>query len=137
MTAPDRVRVPHSVIDALLAHRDKDRPLECCGLLLGCDGEVVSAIAASNELASPTRYRIRPADHFAAVRLARGRGLEVLGAYHSHPDAAAVPSRTNLADAQPDFLYVIIGADAGAGLELRGWWLVEGNFREITLVPVP
>ena len=137
MTAPDRVTVPQTVMDALRAHSDKDRPLECCGLLLGRDAEIVSAMAASNELASPTRYRIAPADHFAAVRLARGRGLEVLGAYHSHPGTGAVPSTVDLAEAQPDFLYVIIGADAGAGLELRGWWLVEGNFREITLVPVP
>jgi hypothetical protein len=44
---------------------------------------------------------------------------------------------TDLADAHPDFLYVIIGADGGVGLELRGWWLVAGNFREIALVPVP
>jgi len=101
------------------------------------NAEIVSAIAAANELASPTCYRIAPADHFAAIRTARARGLDVVGAYHSHPGSPAVPSATDLADAQPDLLYVIIGADATAGLDLRGWRLVDGNFREIPLVPVP
>jgi len=133
----DRVRVPHAILESLRAHRDQDRPLECCGLLLGRDAEIVSAVAAANELASPTRYRIAPADHFSAIRTARARGLDVVGAYHSHPQSSAVPSATDLADAQPDLLYVIIGADATVGLELRGWRLVDGNFREITLVPVP
>ena len=137
MTVPDRVQVPQAVVTALRTHAVEDRPNECCGLLLGRGGEVVAAVAASNELASPIRFRIAPPDYFAAVRLARARGLEVLGAYHSHPAGGAVPSATDLADAQPDFLYVIIGADTGTGLELRAWWLVERNFREITLVPVP
>ena len=137
MTVPDRVRVSHAILDSLRAHRDRDRPLECCGLLLGRVDEIVSAIPANNELESPTRYRIAPADHFAAIRTARGRGLDVVGAYHSHPRSAAVPSATDRADAQSDLLYVIIGADATVGLELRGWRLVDGNFREITLVPVP
>jgi [CysO sulfur-carrier protein]-S-L-cysteine hydrolase len=134
---PDRVHVPAAVADALRAHAQRDHPLECCGLLLGHDQELVDLVAASNELASATRYRIRASDHFTAVRLARARRLEVLGAYHSHPSSRAVPSMTDLADAHPDFLYVIIGADGGVGLELRGWWLVAGNFREIALVPVP
>jgi len=137
VSVPDRVRVSHAILESLRAHRDRDRPLECCGLLLGRAGEIVSAVAATNELESPTRYRIAPGDHFAAIRTARGGGLDVVGAYHSHPRSAAVPSATDLADAQSDLLYVIIGADATVGLELRGWRLVDGNFREITLVPVP
>ena len=137
MNVPDRVRVPHAILESLRAHRDRDLPFECCGLLLGHAGEIASAVAAVNELASPTRYRIAPADHFAAVRTARAQGLDVVGAYHSHPCSAAVPSATDLTDAQSDLLYVIIGADATAGLELRAWRIVDGNFREITLVPVP
>ncbi len=137
MTVPDRVLVPQPVSDALRAHAQRDHPLECCGLLLGRGQDLHDAIAASNEVASTTRYRIQPSDHFAAVRLARARGLDVVGAYHSHPRSSAVPSTTDLADAHPDFLYVIIGAADVASLELRGWWLVDGNFREIPLVPVP
>lgn len=137
MSIPDRVRVPQAILEALRTHAIRDHPLECCGLLLGRDHDIVDAVAASNELASTTRYRIQPSDHFAALRLARARRLDVVGAYHSHPRSPAVPSATDLADAHRDFLYVIIGTAGASSVELRGWWLVDGNFREIPLVPVP
>ena len=129
--------VSHAILDPCGRTETGIRPLECCGLLLGRAGEIVSAVAATNELESPTRYRIAPGDHFAAIRRARGEASMWWAPTTQHPRSAAVPSATDLADAQSDLLYVIIGADATVGLELRGWRLVDGNFLEITLVPVP
>ena len=60
--------------------------------------------------AAPTRYLIHPVDHFRAIRGARADGLEVVGAYHSHPASAAIPSATDIAEATSgaDFVYLIV-----------------------------
>jgi len=89
---------------------------------------------ARNSAASPlSRYTINPEDHFAAIRAARAAGLEVVGAYHSHPASEAVPSATDRAEAFPHFLFVIVSLAAPAPA-VRGWTLVEGNFASVRLV---
>ncbi len=131
----ERVLVPPSVRDAILTHAQRERPRECCGLLVGTGTVVHLAHPARNELESPVRFRIDPRDHVQAVRAARALGLDVIGAYHSHPAAPAVPSSTDLAEALPHFLYVIASLAAGeAGRPLRAWWLQGRNFVEVPLV---
>src|SRR5213596_2878882 len=101
----------------MLAHARAEAPNECCGLLVGRRGAVERAVRARNLEAGPTRYLIDPQDHFAAMKAARAEGLHVIGAYHSHPAGAAVPSPSDIAGASggPDFLYVIV-APASAGV---------------------
>ena len=104
------ITIPAAVIGEMLAHARKAAPRECCGLLVGRGGSIVRSVAARNRDAKATRYLIDPEDHFAAIRGARAEGLEVIGAYHSHPSSEAVPSPTDAAEANSgsDFLYVIV-----------------------------
>ncbi len=93
----------------MLAHARDEAPNECCGLLLGRDRAIERAVRARNVEQGPTRYRVDPADHFAAIRSARADGLLVVGAYHSHPASAPVPSQSDLEEAAgANFLYVIV-----------------------------
>ena len=94
----------------MLAHAREEAPRECCGLLVGKGDSVVRSVRARNRDAAETRYLIDPEDHFAAIRAARVQNLEVVGAYHSHPSTAPVPSATDVAEATSgsDFLYVIV-----------------------------
>lgn len=94
---------------------------------------------ARNASSEPTRYLIEPEDHFRILRDARRRGVEIVGAYHSHAITPPVPSETDLAEAQPNFLYLIASPDwdTGTRCDYRAWWLVDGNFQEVTLVSVP
>lgn len=108
-------------------------PRECCGLLLGRDDAIVEAWTARNLSHDPKRYQVDPRDHFAAIRAARGRGLDVIGAYHSHPDAPPCPSATDLDEAFPSFIYLIASVRGGR-VEVRAWHLVGGNFAELPLV---
>jgi proteasome lid subunit RPN8/RPN11 len=127
-----------AALRAMADHAARAAPQECCGLLLGTGRVIVEARAARNELQSGTRYRIDPRDHFAAIRAGRATGRAIIGAYHSHPSGAAVPSATDLAEAWPEFLYVIVAlAPRVDDAPLRGWWLVDGNFVEVPLVPRP
>jgi proteasome lid subunit RPN8/RPN11 len=128
--------IPVSVIDQILAHAEAEAPNECCGLLLGSAGPgawvIDCAFRARNALDSPTRFQIDPDDHFAAIKSARARGLTVVGAYHSHPVSAAVPSPRDLAEAaDPELLHVIVGLPERA---VRAYRLCDGNFQAVALV---
>jgi proteasome lid subunit RPN8/RPN11 len=107
------VRLPAAVIAEMLAHARAESPNECCGLLVGRRGVVTRAVRARNLEAGPTRYLIDPQDHIDAMKAAREEGLQVVGAYHSHPAHSAgvpAPSPSDIAEAAggPDFLYVIV-----------------------------
>lgn len=122
-------------MEAILAHARDEAPLECCGLLLGGAKRLVAAVRGRNLLASPTRFQLDPQDHFAALRLARGRGVDIVGTYHSHPASPAVPSPRDLREASyPDFLYLIAGLPDE---DIRAYRLRDGNFRRVELVPFP
>ena len=94
----------------MLSHASAEAPRECCGLLVGTKACVARSVRARNLEAAATRYLVDPEDHFAAIRSARADGLEVIGAYHSHPSGAPVPSATDVAESNSgsDFLYVIV-----------------------------
>jgi proteasome lid subunit RPN8/RPN11 len=110
----------------MLSHARAEAPRECCGLLVGKGESVVRSVRARNLDATATRYLIDPEDHFAAIRAARAEGLEVVGAYHSHPSSAPVPSATDIAEANSgsDFVYVIVSL---VNDEVQAYRIAEGQ----------
>jgi proteasome lid subunit RPN8/RPN11 len=131
------VAIPAAVVDEMLAHARLESPRECCGLLIGTGRVVSRCVRARNDhVKAATRYLINPEDHFAAIRAARAEHLEVVGAYHSHPFSAPVPSATDIAEAQggADFLYVIVSLD---GDEVRAYRIEEGSVCDWVLTVTP
>ena len=110
----------------MLAHAREEAPRECCGLLVGKGDAIARSVRAKNLDPKATRYLIDPEDHFAAIRGARMAGLEVIGAYHSHPSSTPVPSDTDTAEANSgaEFLYVIVSLVED---EVRAYRIVEGK----------
>jgi proteasome lid subunit RPN8/RPN11 len=115
-------------------------PNECCGVLAGRlvpdsqggppQGEIMACFPLVNAAASPCAYESDPRSMFAAVRSMRERGLEILAVYHSHPSAAPLPSRTDLArNFSPEVVNLIIGLSS-RDPEIRGWWLTDTDYRE-------
>ncbi|MBK6800523.1 M67 family metallopeptidase [Novosphingobium sp.] len=87
----------------LLEEATRAFPRECCGLLLGRDGRIETALPCANVHGQPERhFEIDPAALIAAHRAARGGGPQVLGYYHSHPSGRAEPSATDRAQASGD-----------------------------------
>jgi proteasome lid subunit RPN8/RPN11 len=124
-------------MDQIVAHAVEDLPNECCGLLIGSVEMVEDAARARNAKRSRTKFEVEPADHFAAIRRARAAGLEIIGAYHSHPSGPSGPSdtdRVRLTD--PTMLQVIISLAHGTRT-VRAFRLVDRNFSQVELVPVP
>ena len=71
------------------------------------------------------RFLIDPLDQLRVEKEARGRGLEVLGYYHSHPDHPARPSNYDREHAWPWYSYVIVSVERGVAKDLTCWVLAE------------
>jgi proteasome lid subunit RPN8/RPN11 len=130
------VEIPADVIRDMLAHAREEAPRECCGLLVGKGQSLVRSVRARNLDTKATRYLIDPEDHFGAIRAARAEGLEVVGAYHSHPSSTPVPSATDIAEANSgsDFLYVIVSL---VNEDVRAYRIDTGVCKPLTLSPKP
>jgi proteasome lid subunit RPN8/RPN11 len=126
-----------AVRDAIVAHALETAPAECCGLLLGRSDEILEAIRARNVADDrTTRFRVDPADHFAARRAARARGLELTGFYHSHPGTAAEPSARDVAEfSYAGHLYAIVSLQVEPP-EVRLFRFDAGNFQRVSFVTV-
>jgi cysteine synthase B len=112
---------------AIRAHGAETYPHECCGALYGRDGVVTSTFALPNTTDEGPRRRflVRPQDYTEAERLARERGADLLGFYHSHPDHPARPSEYDLDHAWPFFSYIIVAVRAGQPEAMTSWRLRE------------
>jgi proteasome lid subunit RPN8/RPN11 len=123
--------------DAVVAHAREAAPDECCGLLLGRGGAMLEAVRARNIAADPaSQFLIDPVDHFAAIRTARARSLDIVGFYHSHPRSPAEPSARDLAEFNyPDHLYAIVSLRTEPA-EIRLFRFASRSFQPVSFVTV-
>lgn len=116
----------------IFAHARQSDPAECCGLIGGLDQCEAKSIYQLDNIASDplVTYEAAPEDLFAAQRLMRERGEELLAIYHSHPHAAEPsPSDTDVRLAYyPSAIYLIVGL-GGAGPVLRAFRISERERR--------
>jgi proteasome lid subunit RPN8/RPN11 len=115
------LKVPQSAYASLRRHGEETYPHECCGVLLGQIDEkgertVTSVARAGNTRtdSAHNRYHIDPRELIRIQREGRGRGEDIIGFYHSHPDHPAQWSTTDLAEAHWfGCSYVITGVEKG------------------------
>ena len=100
------LKLPQSAYTSLRQHGEETYPHECCGVLLGQMDDngvrsVTSVARAGNTRtdSAHNRYNIDPKDLIRIQREGRGRGEDIIGFYHSHPDHPAQWSSTDLAEA--------------------------------------
>jgi proteasome lid subunit RPN8/RPN11 len=118
---------------AIARHAEADPSQECCGLMLGTYSaggtKVVADLLpldnARESEARHNRFLIGPAEMLRGERHARSLGLDIVGIYHSHPNAPAVPSQFDLDHAWPVYSYVIVSVTANGAGPLRSWELRE------------
>jgi proteasome lid subunit RPN8/RPN11 len=115
-------------VEEMTAHAHEISPAECCGLVGGTsDGHAHSVYRLRNVSASPlVAYEAAAEDLFAAQKLMRRRGEQMLAIYHSHPRAREpVPSVTDVRLAYyPQAIYFIIGL-SGEAARLRAFRINE------------
>ncbi|MBC8075097.1 MAG: M67 family metallopeptidase, partial [Chloroflexales bacterium] len=129
-------------------------PNECVGLLLGTitgDAKVadrayvventwagqVPLTDAEEDHSQRDRFYLDPRDYLRADRAAREAGLDIVGCYHSHPDAQARPSERDRVGAQgvgsgPSFSFLIQSVRAGKAADLTSWLLADEGERFVS-----
>ncbi len=127
-----KIKINRVDLKGIKNHGVKDYPYECCGFLFGKSSEETKTILkiqpVQNSRASENkhnRYLITPQEFLKAERLARIEGLDIIGFYHSHPDAEARPSQYDLDYSWPVYSYLIVSVKKGKAKEATSWQIKE------------
>jgi proteasome lid subunit RPN8/RPN11 len=123
------LKIREELLRRIHAHGVETYPYECCGALLGRDGdlsrEVLDLLPLENRRNdSPrNRFEVTPADVLLAEKTARQNNIELLGWYHSHPDAPARPSEFDREHAWPWYSYIIVSVQQCEPRDTTSWRL--------------
>ena len=122
------VVVPEPIRAELRAHGREEAPNECCGLVVLRDGVAERYVRGRNRLESPYRYEL---EIDPEVWFLEDEGYE-LAVFHSHPETAPIPSRTDreLAGLWAGRPFVIYGLELD---QLRAWRVSREDAVEIPL----
>jgi len=141
--APERLRVDGHCLIVLERSLTATAPQEGCALLLG-ERQGPSLLLQriwpccnSWEPATERNHRflLDPREQLLAQRWARQRDFQVLGAAHSHPTSAAVPSRTDLELCLGPCLMLIHSGLPQLEQPWGAWWLSESSDPEAASTP--
>ena len=126
------IELRESHLDEIRRHGEQDYPFECCGLLIGnfSDGkklvsETYPISNAREEEAKRNRFLIKPEELLRGEKLARQKGMDVVGFYHSHPDDKARPSQYDLDHAWPTYSYIIASILEGRAVDVQSWQMSD------------
>jgi len=126
--------VPASIVTVLKERAAEDMPNEACGMLAGSDGVVEHFYPMTNADASPEHYTLVPREQFDVMKNARGRGLQLLAVWHSHPETPARMSDEDIRLAYAtDVYYVILSLAVPESEALRGFEMIDGAPVEISV----
>lgn len=91
-----KISVSKEIYASILAHAKSELPNEACGLIAGTeDGDfrtVKKVYMLTNIDKSPEHFSLSPKEQLEAVKDMRAEGLQLLGNWHSHPEAPSRPS---------------------------------------------
>lgn len=107
----------------------KTYPYECCGFLIGVKThfgrEVQDVLTCENisEQDKKRSYRIDPKEYIKVEKYVAGKGIEIVGVFHSHPEHPAMPSKLDLEYAMPNVAYLILSVYKNNVRNVRSWIL--------------
>jgi proteasome lid subunit RPN8/RPN11 len=135
------LKIGKTEFDAIRRHGEETYPHECCGVLLGradSDERAVTSTARAGNTRTDSahnRYNIDPKDLIRIQREGRGRGEDIIGFYHSHPDHPARWSPTDLAEAHWfGCSYVITSVEKGRAAVTNSFELTGSDESDKKLV---
>lgn len=116
----------------IFAQMEGSFPNEGGGFLLGTVQDEHSIIQAVIQVANVFeteeqyhRYAMTPQNWANMEDEADEQGLSLVGYYHSHPNAPAIPSEYDRVHALPNFIYIISSVMQGKAVDMRVWELSQ------------
>ncbi len=129
------LKLSEELAERIRAHAAQSYPYECCGAMLGTEAAgarlVKELVMLDNQREDSPRNRflVHPADVLRVERAAQAQGLDLVGWYHSHPDAPPRPSEFDREHAWPWYSYVIVAVEAGVPRRMASWRLLDDRSR--------
>ena len=127
--------LPRPLVNRILSLAQQAPNNEICGLI-GKRGAQTPTLYPVANVASDTQhlFQMDPKQQIDALRQMREQDEELFAIYHSHPHSPGLPSATDLAQASyPEALYLIISLNTIGVLEMRGFYLRQGEAMEVPL----
>jgi proteasome lid subunit RPN8/RPN11 len=126
------VKIPQSLVAAIIAHAEETSPEECCGLLAGADSVPSHVYRIQNIHETPkVFFEMAPKDQFWAFKNMRHNNLNLVAIYHSHPETPARPSQSDIRLAyDPEPYYLIASLQHRDTPDLRAYRIVDGKVTE-------
>jgi proteasome lid subunit RPN8/RPN11 len=124
------LQISEELASRIRAHGVETHPHECCGAILGVDDNdrvVRDLMPLQNRRDdSPrNRFEVTPDDVRLAEKSALEKQLDLIGWYHSHPDAPARPSEYDREHAWPWYSYIIVSVQKGEPKDMNSWRLKD------------
>jgi proteasome lid subunit RPN8/RPN11 len=122
-------------LERIRSHGESTYPHECCGVLLGTFEDSDKCVQEIRELGNEredsrhNRFLITPETLFRCEREAQLLNLDIVGFYHSHPDAPARPSEYDREHAWPTYSYVIVSVRDRSSRDITSWVLLGDRSR--------
>jgi proteasome lid subunit RPN8/RPN11 len=128
------VKIPKSLVAAMIAHAEETFPEECCGLLAGTNGVASHFYRIQNTHATPNVFfEMAPKEQFWAFKNMRHNNLNLVAIYHSHPESPARPSQSDIRLAyDPEPYYLLVSLEQRDKPDVRAYRIVEGTVSEET-----
>lgn len=139
MNITDAIEIPRTLATEILAHAQQGDDKEICGLVSVSqepEEEHYHCHPIPNTATDPQhRYDMEPESLIEAMREIRQHGRELFAIYHSHPSSPALPSVTDLNEANyKDVIYLIISLNTKGVLEIRAFRLADNDADELQLI---
>jgi proteasome lid subunit RPN8/RPN11 len=119
-------------VQEIMGYINVHAPLEACGLLAGKKDRVEEILFVRNQAQSPVRFVMDPYEQLQAFDWIESNNLELLGIFHSHPAGPETVSPTDIAEAAYEVVHIICSR-IDARWKLRGFWIEDGKWTEVTL----
>ena len=124
------LQISETLAARIRAHGVETYPHECCGAILGTDdGDRVvrdlMPLQNRRDDSPRNRFEVTPDDVRLAEKTASEKKLDLIGWYHSHPDAPARPSEFDREHAWPWYSYIIVSIQKGEPKDMNSWRLKD------------
>jgi proteasome lid subunit RPN8/RPN11 len=128
------MKIAPELLDQIVAHAQRDKPNECCGIVAARDGVATEVHALENTAASPMRFEVDGMELHRLITAIEDDGGELAAIYHSHTRSDPVPSQTdiNFAAGWPGVEWIIVGLKGG-DVVVKSWLIDDGRPAEVPI----
>src|SRR5215213_1071400 len=124
--------LPAAMREEIVTHAIAESPRECCGVILGRDGELIELRRLTNTFPGNDFYEPDAGELYRLLVETDQSGTEIAAIYHSHPVSRAYPSQRDVEYAGwPESVYLICSLERPSSPVIRAYRIVDGEITEL------